>query len=211
LIRSSGKSVNAKFNDSREDDLIVAGNPVRKNTDVQDMDRSSPEEDPRRWYIIHTYSRHERKVELTLQGKNIETFLPRLTVSSRRRDRKLLINVPLFPRFLFVYTDLKDWPYYTIIRNPSVVRIIGSKGQWNEVPDETVASIQKLLNSGQPAFPWAKITPGKQIRVIDGPLSGAIGVILRCKPGKSRLIIGVELLGRSVRAELAEETVEAYR
>lgn len=46
---------------------------------------------------------------------------------------------------------------------------------------------------------------------MDGPLAGASGVILRLKEGKSRLVVGVELLGRSVCAELAEESVEIDR
>lgn len=188
----------------------MEGSKVRKNTDVQSLTRLTTGEEHCRWYAIHTYSRHEMKVASTLERKSIKSFLPRLTVTSRRRDRKLLINVPLFPGYLFVHTDLNDWAYYNIIRNPSVVRILGSKGQCTEVPDETVASIQKLLNSGQPVFPWAQLTPGKQVRVAEGPLAGAIGVILRSK-GKKRLIVGVEILGRSVCAELAEETVEAYR
>lgn len=79
------------------------------------------------------------------------------------------------------------------------------------MPDETVTSIQRLLSSGQPIFPWAQLTPGKQVRVVEGPLAGAIGVILRSKQGKKRLVVGVEILGRSVCAELAEETVETYR
>jgi len=189
----------------------MKGNPVQTNPDLPDMNRVTPEEDRRHWYVIHAHSRHEAKVELTLQGKNIETFFPRVTVPSRRRDRKLLIKAPLFPGYLFVHTDLNDRAYNNIIRNPSVVRILGFKGQCNEVPAETVASIQKLLNSGQPVFPWAKLTPGKQVRIVEGPLAGATGVILRRKQGKSRLVVGVELLGRSVCAELAEETVEADR
>ena len=94
----------------------MEGNTIRKNTDVQPMERRTPGEDHCRWYVIHTYGRHEMKVESTLQKKNIKTFLPRLTVSSRRRDRKLLINVPLFPGYLFVHTDLNDWAHYNIIR-----------------------------------------------------------------------------------------------
>jgi transcription antitermination factor NusG len=151
------------------------------------------------------------KVESTLQKKNIKTFLPQVTVSSRRHDRRLFIKIPLFPGYLFVHTDLNDWNYYNILKNPSVVRILGSKGRCTEVPEETVASIQKLLNSGQPVFTWAKLTPGKQVQVVEGPLAGAKGVILRCKQGKRRLVVGVEILGRSVCAELGEETVEPYR
>jgi transcription termination/antitermination protein NusG len=211
IDKSLREKQGANFNDSSssEDELILEGNAVPKYPDFQDGEGSVPAKDHRRWYIIHTYSRHERKVELTLQGKNIESFLPRLTVSSRRRDRRLLIKVPLFPGYLFVHTDLNDWAYYTIIKNPSVVRILGSKGRCKEVPEETVTSIQTLLNSGQPVFPWAKLTPGKQVRVVEGPLAGAIGVIARSKLGKRRLVVRVELLGRRVSAELAEESVEA--
>jgi transcription antitermination factor NusG len=211
LSGSLRKNVKVIFDASREDDLTVEGNTVRKNTDVQSLQRLTPGEDHCRWYVIATYNRHEMKVESTLERKGIESFLPRVTVSSRRRDRKLLIDVPLFPGYLFVHTDLNDWAYYNIIRHPSVVRILGSKRRCTEVPDETVTSIQRLLSSGQPIFPWAQLTPGKQVRVVEGPLAGAIGVILRSKQGKKRLVVGVEILGRSVCAELAEETVEAYR
>jgi transcriptional antiterminator NusG len=189
----------------------MEGNVDRKNSDIQDNDKPCPEVDNRSWYVIHTCSRQEAKVESTLLRKNIETFLPKVTVPSRRRDRKLLLNVPLFPGYLFVHTDLNDWAYAKILGNRGVVRILGSKGQYTALPVGTVASIKTLLNSGQPIFPWAQLTPGKQVRVVDGPLAGAKGVILRHKPGKRRLVVGVELLGRSICAELAEETVEADR
>ncbi len=83
-----------------------------------------------------------------------------------------------------------------------------SKDNLPPVPEETVASLRTLVNSGQPVFPWYKLTPGKQVRVVEGPLRGALGVILNNKRGKRRLLVAVELLGRSVCAELAEETVE---
>jgi transcription antitermination factor NusG len=43
---------------------------------------------------------------------------------------------------------------------------------------------------------------------VDGPLAGAVGTIRRLKPGKQRLVVGVELLGRSVAVDLEEESVE---
>jgi len=161
------------------------------------------------WYVIHTCSRHEPKVEMGLSRKGLEVFLPKVTVRSRRRDRVQMLEVPLFPGYLFVHTELGDFDYYHILRQDGVVRILGIKGQYTPVPEDTVDSIRTLVSSGQPVFPWSKLVPGKRVRVVDGPLAGASGVILRLKEGKSRLVVGVELLGRSVCAELAEETVEA--
>jgi hypothetical protein len=37
------------------------------------------------WYVVHTHSRHEGKVEWGLQARGLEVFLPRITVRSRRR------------------------------------------------------------------------------------------------------------------------------
>ena len=163
------------------------------------------------WYVVHTCSRHEPKVEMGLSRKGVEVFLPTVKVRSRRRDRVQMLEVPLFPGYLFVHTDLRDFDYHHILRQDGVVRILGSKGQHTPVPEDTVDSIRTLVNSGQPVFSWSKLAPGKRVRVVDGPLAGATGVILRLKKGKSRLVVGVELLGRSVCTELAEESVEVDR
>ena len=163
------------------------------------------------WYVIHTCSHHEPKVEMGLSRKGLEVFLPKVTVRSRRRDRVQMLEVPLFPGYLFVHTELGDFPYYHILRQDGVVRILGIKGHYTPVPEDTVDSIRTLVSSGQPVFPWSKLVPGKRVRVMDGPLAGASGVILRLKEGKSRLVVGVELLGRSVCVELAEESIEIDR
>jgi len=77
------------------------------------------------WYVIHARHQHEAKVKLALQRKGLEVFLPRITVRSRRRDRKLLLEVPLFPGYLFVHSALGDQSYYEIIKQKSVVRLLG--------------------------------------------------------------------------------------
>jgi transcription termination/antitermination protein NusG len=163
---------------------------------------------PDLWYVVQTCSRHEVLVEAGLTRKGLEVFLPRVKVRSRRRDRVQMLEAPLFPGYLFVHTDLSDWAYYSIIRNQGVIRILGIKGQFTPVPKDIIRSLRTLVDSGQPVFPWSKLTPGKRVQVVDGPLMGAIGVILKNKQGKRRLLVAVELLGRSVCAELAEETVE---
>src|SRR5665648_497989 len=82
------------------------------------------------WYVIHTCSRHEPKVEMGLSRKGLDVFLPKVTVRSRRRDRVQMLEVPLFPGYLFVHTELGDFPYYHILRQDGVVRILGIKGHY---------------------------------------------------------------------------------
>ena len=163
------------------------------------------------WYIIHIRNRHELKVAGGLTKKNLEIFLPIILERSQCRDRLRMLETPLFPGYLFVHTDLNYSDYYHIIRQDGVVRILGIKGQFTPVPEETIASIRKLINSGQSIFPWSQLKLGKRLRVVNGPLAGAIGVIMRLKKGGRLLVVGVELLGRSICVELADDTVEPLK
>ena len=162
------------------------------------------------WYAVHTRSHHESIVERGLNYKGLETFLPRITISSRRKDRRLLLEVPLFPGYLFIHADLLTTVYYKIIKQPGVVRILGNPGKFTPVPVETITSIQKVLQSGVPYNYYPKLERGMRVKIIDGPLEGTCGVILRQKQGKKRLVVSVELLGRGIAIDLSEETVEPY-
>ena len=58
------------------------------------------------WYVLHTRSRFEQVVFDGLEKKSLETFLPKITVMSKRRDRRKKIRVPLFPGYVFIRSDL---------------------------------------------------------------------------------------------------------
>jgi len=98
-------------------------NPGQKAFLAQDLSFAAPP-----WYVIHARSKHEAKVELALRQKGVEIFLPRITVRSRRQDRRLFLQVPLFPSYLFVRTVLEPWAYYEIIKLPGVVRLLDING-----------------------------------------------------------------------------------
>jgi len=161
------------------------------------------------WYAVYTMSRHEAKVEKVLQQKGVEVFLPRVNSPRRKRDRKVLLKLPLFPGYLFVHTSLDMYDYLQILKAPGVVRILGN-GRPTPVPEETVGSIRSIVESDQPFYPWQYLEKGKQVRVLDGPLAGTIGVIQGRKEKKRRLIVSVELFRRSVAVELDDDAVERW-
>src|SRR3989339_82640 len=162
------------------------------------------------WYVIHTRSKHEAKVEFALRQRGLEIFLPRITVCSRRQDRRLFLQMPIFPGYLFVRTVLDPRAYDEIIRHPGVVRLLGINGCPGIAPPEQVDSIQAIVASDRTYYPWDYLGPGRQVRIMEGPLSGTIGIILRPLGKKRRLVVSVELFQRSVAVELENEAVELY-
>ncbi|MEJ2071661.1 MAG: transcription termination/antitermination NusG family protein [Syntrophobacterales bacterium] len=160
--------------------------------------------------MIHTCCHHENRVEQRLRQNGLEIFLPRLTVVRQWRDRKKLLQVPLFPGYLFVRAVLETPTYYDIIKLPGVVRILGNKGRLETVPPETIESIKLTVASDRPYYPYRYLLKGKWVRVVEGPLAGIIGIIREHKEQKRKLVIEVELFRRAMAVELEDEAVELW-
>ena len=79
------------------------------------------------WYVVHTKSRFENVLFDGLIKKSLETFLPKVRVRSKRRDRRLMIQVPLFPGYLFVRTDLSPHEHLEIVKTAGAVRLVGKQ------------------------------------------------------------------------------------
>ncbi|RJR35898.1 MAG: hypothetical protein C4567_14285 [Deltaproteobacteria bacterium] len=165
--------------------------------------------DPPAWYVIQTHSRKETKVDKALARQGLETFLPRITIPSRRRDRKVILNAPLFPGYLFLQANLDPVIFNQLIKVNGVIRLLGN-GSPTPLTTEIVDSIRAIVEGDRHFYPWRYLEKGQQVRVLDGPLAGTIGVIQGRKEKKRRLIVSVELFRRSVAVELADDAVERW-
>ena len=160
------------------------------------------------WYAIYTRSRHEQKVNDRLLRKKIETFLPLIERWSRRRDRRKRISLPLFPGYLFVRTPMDACTHLEILKTESVVQILGDNGKPVPVPDDQVCAIQTLTKNGTTVTSWPYLREGMRVRVVNGPLMGIEGFLLKTQPRKHRLILSVDLIKQSVSVEIDALDVE---
>ena len=160
------------------------------------------------WYCLHTRSRHEEVVYQRLTDKGFYTFLPRLQVWSKRRDRRKKIQKALFSGYLFVYEALNPYRGLEILKTPGVVRILGNAQGPLSIPEIQIESIKKILSGESAVFPFPYLKEGQLVRVVDGPLKGCEGFLLKIKEEKERLIISIDLLQRSVAVEIDGPSVE---
>ena len=160
------------------------------------------------WYATYTRSKHEQKVNDRLEKKNIETFLPLIERWSRRKDRRKKIHLPLFPGYLFVRTKMDVHTHLEILKTDSVVRVLCYNGKPAPIPDEQIHAIQVLVKNGMAVSPYPYLKEGMRVRVVNGPLIGVEGILLKTKPNKHRLVLSVDLLQESVSVEIDELDVE---
>jgi transcription elongation factor/antiterminator RfaH len=161
----------------------------------------------RGWYVLHTRSRFESVVNDNLLKKSIEVFLPRITVPSKRRDRKLMIRVPLFPGYLFVRTNLDPNEHLEILKTIGAVRLIGTKDGPVPVATETIQSLQIMVSSDLSITTGNRLRRGDRVVVTSGPLVGLTGVFVSYR-GKGRVVVNVDALGQFAGVEVAAEDVE---
>ena len=160
------------------------------------------------WYAIYTRSKHEQKVNDRLGRKRIETFLPLIERWSRRKDRRKRIKLPLFPGSLFARAAMDANTYFEILKTDSVVRVLCNEDQPSPIPYEQVHAIQVLIKNGIAVTPIPYLREGRRVRVVNGPLMGMEGILLKTKPNKHRLVLSVDLLQESVSVEIDELDIE---
>ena len=159
----------------------------------------------RAWYAVYTRARHEKAVDRLLQDKDVESFLPLHDILSRWKDRKVWVQKPLFPGYLFVH--VVEGGLGDVWRTRGVVHVVGDGESAVAVPDEQVEAVRQMIESPVKVDPWPYMRKGKVVRVKTGPLTGMEGYIVRRK-GTCRLVISVDLLGRSVATEIGAECVD---
>jgi transcriptional antiterminator NusG len=159
------------------------------------------------WYVLHTKSRFENVVNEGLVKKSIEVFLPKIQVRSKRRDRKAMIRIPLFPGYLFVKSDLNPYEHLEIVKTVGAVRLIGNKDGPIPVPSDTIKSLEIMVGGNNTVITGTRFKKGDRVVVVYGPFTGVIGTFVRYR-GKGRVIVNIEALGQFAGAEVSEEDIE---
>jgi len=156
-----------------------------------------------KWYVLHTKYHHEKNVALRLEGKGFEPFVPVRSLMRKWKDRKKLIDFPLFPGYVFVQMPLIR--KREALRTPGIVRILG-QGRPESVDPQQIYAIRTITQAEFEYDPYPYLVPGMGVEVIRGPLKYVRGV-LEEKKNKHRLIINLEMINNSVATEIDAEDV----
>jgi len=167
----------------------------------------APPSDELKWYALYTRSRHEKRIRDQLHGQSLESFLPLYEAVHRWKDRRMLVSLPLFPGYLFVRMLLPEHRR-PVITLPGVVSLVGRPGCPTPIADHEIEALRRCSIRGQSMMPHPYLTVGRRVRVLRGPLADLEGILVRRK-GKSRLVLSVKLIARSVAIEVDGSDVVA--
>ena len=197
--------------------------------------RAELEEEGGEWYVIHTFSGHERKVRSNLQQRIENHFLtrriPRVevpmeeVVEIKNTVRKKVQRVR-FPGYVLVqmrgtgFDEEMDGQLWRVVKEtPAVTGFVGD--QYNPVPlriDEVVDMLAPGLAIGQEAKAVAepKVQPivdyevGEIVTVTDGPFEEMTAEISEIMPETQKLKVLVTIFERETPMELGFDQVRKH-
>ena len=168
------------------------------------LDRSYP------WYVVHTKPRQELVALENLERQGYCCYLPQFKLKKPKARKLIVIDVPMFPRYLFIGADAAFYKKGTsFIRSTKGVHELVRFG--TEPAQIRFELLQGIFDreQAQHSSPSEPFQAGDCVRVVDGPLAG-LETIYQAQTGEERSMILLKLLNRAVQVQVATAQLRKF-
>jgi len=175
-------------------------------------------EDSKRWYVVHTYSGFEKKVQesleqrihaMGLEDRIEEILIPTEDVVERRGSKRVVTDKKLFPGYLLIRMEMDDNLWHFVRSTPKVTGFVGSGKNPTPLTDEEFGQIvNRMEETAEKPAPAVSFEHGDSVRIIDGPFTNFQGRVEDVNLERSTLRVLVTIFGRATPVELEFLQVE---
>ncbi|MCQ2776330.1 MAG: transcription termination/antitermination protein NusG [Bacilli bacterium] len=195
-----------------------------ENVVVNDTANEVEDEEPvgdKAWYVVNTYSTHERKVADNLlrrvESYSLQKLIFRIIVAEQDvpvmkdgvatgKTRKK----NLYPGYVFVEMIMTDYAWYIVRNTPGVTGFVGSSGKGTKpfpVPREQIEPVLKRMGMIDASM-YDRYNVGDMVKVIHGPLEGTEGTIVSINRETGNVEVETIFFGRSTKVEVDFSEIE---
>ena len=186
-------------------------------TDISEQGEQEQKLGEKAWYVVNTYSTHERKVADNLT-KRVETMglqnlIDRIIVAEQEvpvMDRET--NLPtgktrmknLYPGYVFVEMIMTDYAWYVVRNTPGVTGFVGSSGKGTKpfpVPREQIEPVLKRMGMVDESM-YDRYADGDLVKIIHGPFEGTEGKVLSINRDTGLVEVEAIFFGRPTKVEV---------
>ncbi|MBI2854580.1 MAG: transcription termination/antitermination protein NusG [Chloroflexi bacterium] len=164
----------------------------------------------KKWYVIHTYSGYEDRVEKNLkqrikfmgaENKVYQVIVPRENEVEIKDGQRRTVSKKVFPGYLLVQMDLDDETWNVVRNTPGVTGFVSSGNKPVPLDEQEVKKILSQMETPEPRVK-AGFSKGQSVRVIDGPFIDFVGKIEEINTEKGKVKVLLSLFGRETPVEL---------
>jgi transcriptional antiterminator NusG len=204
---------------SNEDEEIVAEEAATEAATETATETATDSKAALRWYVVHAYSGFEAYVKKVLESriemagyaeKFGQILIPTEEVVEMKEGTKRKSERKFFPGYVLVQMEMDNDTWHLVKQVPKVLGFIG--GTSDKPAPITGAEADAILNRVEEGVdkprPKVLFEVGEVVRVNDGPFNDFNGVVEEVNYEKSKMLVSVQIFGRSTPVELAFGQVE---
>jgi len=178
-----------------EDNLIVISQETNKKA---------------RWYVVHVYSGHEKKVAealrqrtetLHLLDKILRVFIPTQAKIQIRRGQRRTVSEKIFPGYILVEMEMTDNAWLAIRTTEGVTGFVGMSSRPTPLPKSEVEAIMKYAEQSDTQYK-ADFVDGEAVRITDGPFNDFLGTVDNIDEERGKVTVLINIFGRETPVEL---------
>lgn len=173
----------------------------------------------KKWYVVNTYSGHEKKVQEKLlmraSSMNMEDYIFRVIVPEQTevevKDGVTKEKVKkLFPGYVLVEMIMTDEAWFVVRNTPGVTGFIGSSGKGAKPTPLQPYEVDKILNNmGMSRLEVSSdLKEGEIVKITSGPFSGMEGKVSSLDLENQQIVVLVDLFGQETEVEASISQIE---
>lgn len=162
----------------------------------------------KKWFVIYTKPKWEKKVDSLLIKRGIESWCPVQKIERQWTDRKKIIEDPLFRSYVFVYIDEKDM--LNVKKVDGVLNFIYYLGKPAVIRNEEIDLIKKYLGEKDAILSLQTLngfSENDRIRVTHGIFMDKVGTVT--KATKRKVYVRLESLDQLLIIEFSSSHISS--
>lgn len=164
-----------------------------------------------RWYVVHVYSGHEKKIAealrqraqtLHLTDKIVAVLIPTQDKIQIRRGQRKTVSEKIFPGYMLVKLEMTDDAWLAIRTTDGVTGFVGMSSKPTPLPKREVEAILQYTQQDSEASYKADFVEGEAVKVVDGPFNDFLGSVDKIDEEKGKVTVLLNIFGRETPVEL---------
>lgn len=169
-----------------------------------------------KWYVVHTYSTHEKSVKQSLesmiennnlQEEIFEISIPTTEDIVEKDGKRKIIERKKFPGYVFIKMILSDKILYIIKSTKGITGFVGPQGKALPLTDDEV----KRMGLEKVSIEELNVNVGDNVRIVSGPLESFLGVVDAVLEGREKIRVVVQMFGRETPIDLEFNQIEIIK
>ena len=149
----------------------------------------------RDWYLVQCKVGETLRALENLENQHYQCFMPLIRVERIRKNKRVILEEPLFPGYLFIHLDQIADDWHPIRSTRGVTRLVAFGGMPLAVDQSLVDELQSRCELQQALETLQK---GEKVRITEGPFR-ELEAVFDSFDGDERVVLLLNLLHRQQR------------